>query len=249
MPLPLLAIPGLISAGVGLYQQIRGGQKAKNLKRPTRQVTAGTQEGVAMTRYGAQAGQRPGSDLARERIAGTQAGAVSQVSKAGGSAASTMAAAIGAQAQANRGMQEQDVMDAQFQQQMNTQYLSQLQNLSREQAANWEWNEAQKFQEEADAARRLQESGMQNFMGGITDAAGMGFMQKMGYFNNANGGGDLGEAVGQRLGRKERRALKQTQQNYAGAQEAVSGLNIPQPYQYQMPNLMSGLNPIEPPRY
>ena len=135
-----------------------------------------------------QGAQRPGSALARERIGGTQAATVSQVGKAGGSAASTMATTLGAQKQANRAMQEQDVMDMQFQQQQQMQYLNSLQQLAREQAMNWQWNEAQKFQEEADAARRLQEGGMQNIMGGLMTGTQLGFMKKMGYLGNDEGG-------------------------------------------------------------
>lgn len=237
MPLPLLAIPGLIQAGVGLFQNLRGKNRADSLQRPERTTPNAIQEAVARTRLGAQSGRRPGSDTAREGIGTTQAATVSQVGKAGGSAATTMAAALGAQANANKATQQQDTLDAQYRDQMNMQYLNQLQNLGREQAANWQWNEAQKFQEEADSARRLQESGLQNLMGGVGEVAGMGFMQKMGYLDGANTFGDLFKGKGA----QKKQAVTQTQTNYANAASAVAPLEVPQPYQYQAPNLLSTL--------
>jgi hypothetical protein len=191
MALPLLAIPALAQAAVGGIQWLSGQNRANNLQRPTRQTSQAVLEGVATSKYGAQAANRPGAAMAREQIASSQAGAVSQIGKAGGSAVSALGAAVGAQQETNRSMQQQDIMDAQYRQQMQTQYLQQLENLAREQAANWQWNEAQKFQEEAGAARRQQESGLQNLFGGATEATGLGFMQKMGYLEGADTFGDL----------------------------------------------------------
>lgn len=241
LPLALLALPALAKAGVGLYQNIKGKQRAKNLQRPERSTPQATLEATARARYGAQGGQRPGSAVARESIRGGQAGAVSQVSKAGGSAASTMAAALGAQQQANKSMQQQDVLDAQFQQQMQTQYLNQLQNLSREQAANWQWNEAQQFQEEASAAQRLQQSGMQNLFGGMGEAAGLGFMSKMGYLGEGMGeGGFLSNIFGGK--RKQAEAERdQAVQYLQQGQPQIPQINMPQIPQM---NFRTPLNPI-----
>jgi hypothetical protein len=186
--IPVL-IPSMLQTGIGLIQNLFGMNKAKNLKRPVRTTPGAVQEAVGRTRYQAQAGERPQSAAAKENIQTTQAGATAAASKAGGSAATTMATALGAQEQANKALQQQDYLDMQAKEQANMQYLQALDSLAREQATNWQWNEAQKFTEEADAARRLQESGGQNLFGGLNTITQHGFMKKMGYFDQGNKGG------------------------------------------------------------
>ena len=178
MPLPLLA-PALLQTAIGGMQTFFGQKRLGELERPVRTVSPAVQEGVARSRYGAQAARRPGSKEAREQITTTQAGAVSQIQKAGGTSGTTMAAALGAQKQAGRANLQENILDEQFRFKMNTQYLQQLQNLAKEQGLNFQWNQAQKFAEEAGAARSLGEAGLQNIMGGVTEATGMTFASQL----------------------------------------------------------------------
>ena len=189
MPLPLALVlgPPLVKAAIGGFQALRGQQKLNELDRPTRSTSPAIAEGAARTRYMAQAGKAPGSKIAREQITTNQAGAVSQISKAGGTASTTMAAAIGAQATANRGNQQQTVQDQRFKLGANMQYMQMLKQMAQEHQMNFRWNQAQKFEEDASAARRLTESGLQNFAGGISEAGGSAYAhQGLNVENNEN---------------------------------------------------------------
>lgn len=180
MPLPLaLLAPSILQTAIGGIQALAGQKRLGELERPVRTVSPAVQEGVARSRYLSQAGRRPGSKEAREQITTTQAGAVSQIQKAGGTSGTTMAAALGAQKQAGRANLQENVLDAQFRYKMNTQFLQQLQNLAKEQQMNFQWNQAQKFAEEAGAAQALGEAGLQNIMGGVTEGVGMGFASQL----------------------------------------------------------------------
>ena len=177
MPLPLALVlgPPLIKAAIGGVQAILGKKKLNELDRPTRTTAPSIAEGTARTRYMSQAGQAPGSQLAREQISTNQAGAVSQISKAGGTSGSTMAAAVAAQSTANRANQQQNVQDQRFKMGANMEYMQMLKMMSREHQMNFSWNQAQKFEEDASAARRMTESGMQNLVGGLSEAGGTAY--------------------------------------------------------------------------
>lgn len=201
MPVPLALIVPAVKMAIGGMQSLAAKKRLGELKRPVRTVSPAVQEGVARSRYLSQAGRRPGSKEAREQITTGQAGAVSQIQKAGGTSATTMAAAIGAHKQAGRASLQESILDEQFRSKMNTQYLRQLQNMAQEQQMNFQWNQAQKFQEEAGAAKALGGAGLQNIMGGVTEGVGMGIAgqlmgggqnqaspfwnQKMGYMGTA----------------------------------------------------------------
>ena len=202
MPLPLALVlaPALMKMAQGGMQAIQGAQRRKDLQRPTRTTAPSIAEGAARSRYLAQAGEAPGSQITREQISTTQAGAVSQISKAGGTSGTTMAAALGAQKGADRANQQQTIQDQRFKLGANMQYMQMLKQMAQEHQMNFQWNQAQKFQEEASAARRLSESGQQNIASGATEAAGTAFAynqlnqdqtqskywnQKMGYMGTA----------------------------------------------------------------
>ena len=178
LSLALLA-PSILQTAIGGAQTLFGQKRLGELERPVRTVSPAVQEGVARSKYMSQAARRPGSKEAREQITTTQAGAVSQIQKAGGTSGTTMAATLGAQKQASRANLQENVLDEQFRFKMNTQYLQQLQNLAREQGMNFQWNQAQKFAEEAGAAKALGESGLQNIMGGVTEGVGVGLASKL----------------------------------------------------------------------
>ena len=177
MPLPLALVlgPPLIKAAIGGVQTLFGMNKQNQLVRPTRTTAPSIAEGVARSRYLAQAGEAPGSQVAREQISTTQAGAVSQISKAGGTSGTTMAAAIGAQSVANKANQQQSIEDQRFKLGANMQYMQMLKQMAQEHQMNFRWNQAQKFEEDAAAARRLTESGLQNLVGGISEAGGSAY--------------------------------------------------------------------------
>jgi hypothetical protein len=191
----LMFVPSLVQTATGLFQSIKG-NKIDDIKRPERTTPQALTEAAAIAKNAYTAGRRPGSAEARERISGNQAGAVSQIQKAGGSATSTLAAALGAQKQADYSNIEQDVMDSQFNLSSMNQYLDVLNRVAQEQGINFEWNEAQKYQEDANAARYLKESGLQNIMGGLSEGAGLGYaMSKLNpnspknspYYNQSKG--------------------------------------------------------------
>lgn len=180
MPLPLaLLAPSILRTAVGGIQALAGQKRLGELERPVRTISPAVQEGVARSRYLAQAGRRPGGKEAREQITTTQAGAVSQIQKAGGTSGTTMAAALGAQKQAGRAGLQESILDEQFRSKMNTQFLQQLQNLAQEQQMNFQWNQAQKFAEEAGAAQVLGGAGLQNIMGGMTEGVGVGYASQL----------------------------------------------------------------------
>ncbi len=203
MPLPLAFVlgPPLLKAAIGGAQTMFGLGKQQNLRRPVRTTAPSIAEGTARTRFMAQAGEAPGSQIAREQIGTQQAGAVSQISKAGGTSGTTMAAALGAQKQADVASRQQSIQDQRFKLGANMQYMQMLKQMAQEHQMNFQWNQAQKFQEDADAARRLTESGMQNLVGGLSEAGGTSFAynqlmqedptqskfwnQKMGYMGTA----------------------------------------------------------------
>ena len=174
LPLGLILAPQLLKTAIGGLQSLFGKQRGDELERPVRGTSSAIEEGVARSRYLAQ-GEDPQVQFMREQALTTQAGTVSQIEKAGGTSSTTMAAALGAQKQASRTNLQAGQMGQQFKLSANTQYLQQLQGLAKEHQMNFEWNQAQKFQEEANAAQRLKEAGLQNMMTGVTEIAGGAF--------------------------------------------------------------------------
>ncbi len=174
LPLGLILAPQLLKTAIGGLQTFMGKERGDKLERPVRGTSTAVEEGVARSRFMAQ-GEDPQVQFIRDQALTTQAGTVSQIQKAGGTSSTTMAAALGAQKQANRTNLQAGQMGQQFKLSANVQYLQQLQGLAKEHQMNFEWNQAQKFQEEADAARSLTEAGLQNMMTGVTEIAGGSF--------------------------------------------------------------------------
>lgn len=179
LPLAMVLGPPLLKAAIGGIQTGFGLNKLNNLDRPTRTTAPSVSEGTARTRYMSQSGQAPGSEIVQKNIQTNQAAAVSQISKAGGTSGTTMAAAIGAQGTANKAIQQQGIQDQRFKLGANMQYMQMLKQMAEEHQMNFQWNQAQKYQDDADAAKRLTESGMQNFASGITEFGGTAYADRM----------------------------------------------------------------------
>lgn len=167
-PLTLSLILGGAQAATGAYQNIKGRQLAKQNKRPDYEVQPGYWAGLDSAQRLASQTQLPGQSMAEQQLLASQSGAINKI----GEVANSPAGALGAIAQTVGNTQQSQLDLAQkaaANYAQNQQNLQGQQNLiGQEQQNAWNWNQMEKFKEQAATASELQGSGMQNLYGSLS---------------------------------------------------------------------------------
>lgn len=179
MPIPLAITAGLGAAkiGTGIYQGIKA-SKIKP-KRPTYKVQDETKD-IAST-YGQLAqGGVPGAKMAKEDIGRATQNAVGQAGRHTSSSANILSMIGQSQGAENRAMRQAEVDRQKQQLGLIDRYMGAKDAIASEKQRAWQYNQAQKFEEEAAAKSQLQGAAMDNVMSGIQDVGGS--MIK-GYYN------------------------------------------------------------------
>lgn len=171
------AAPTLFKTGLGLAQLAQG--MGRNPKRPTMTVPSAMEESVTMARGLAQQTTDPILQAQQQQIKANLANTAESAKRVAGSGAQMLGLVAGAQQEAN---QAQVGAIGQFGQRLQGYQgllMGALNNLAGMQQQVFNYNQAQLFQEQAQAKSALFEGGAQNIFGGLNDMALMATMNKM----------------------------------------------------------------------
>lgn len=175
MALPLAAtlIP---SAALGAVQLIRGANA--DVTRPVRETPESTKNAVAVARNLTNTGL-PGQDVQLEGIKKNVANKISQVQRNAASGSDITAATTAAATSENDAVTRLGQRDAEFRTNANFGLIRALQNQAGQESQNFNFNEAQKFNEEAQRKSQLIGGGIQNINTSIQDAGTLSVMKKL----------------------------------------------------------------------
>jgi hypothetical protein len=184
--LPLIAagLPIAYQFGMGLLQN----SKANGMHpvRPEYQIPTAVTENVAMARMNANSQRMPGQALAEENLRAQQAAGMRSAGMMGGPNA---LAAMTAMTRNTQNQQNQLSAQAQAWQDKNRGVLmQQLNTLAGYQDKKWDWNQRQKFMEDAAAKAALKQAGLNNIYQGVAGIGQMGVMGMMGMFKPTGAG-------------------------------------------------------------
>ena len=164
MAIPLLAVAGVAQAGLGAYQMIKANKMKAN--RPTMQVSQEAKDIEATYGQMAQGGV-PGS---KEEIENIQKSRQNSLTQAGRytSSSGNMLQMIGQTSGQEQGAMRGAEIDRQ-KTQMNLvdMYMKAKQNVGEEKQRAWQYNLAQKYEEDASAKSAMAEGGIQNIFGAL----------------------------------------------------------------------------------
>lgn len=171
----------LVQAGMGIAEGAVKMQQGKNMlkeaeeirsanPRPVRDVMGGVKTAKGVLRNLTTSGRMPGYDQIEQDVSRGTANALRAIMETGGTGASRLNAALAAgQGQQNQ-MRQVGARGAELQRQSLQDYAGFMgSTFADEERANFDWNERQKFQENAAAASALEGAGLQNKMTGMTD--------------------------------------------------------------------------------
>ena len=165
--------PGIAKSIFGASQGLRARDLAK-MDRPTREVPAAIQEMVANAKMMAGMTQLPGQQRIEEKIGSSGATALSQAQQASPSSAATLGSLSDIYGKQMGQYADLEGMAANFWAGNQEQLQGALGTQAGWQDQAWQWNEAQPYMQQMDAARRLNEASAQNIFGGLAGAIGGG---------------------------------------------------------------------------
>jgi len=168
------AIPATLEAGIGAAQYFAGRNQAKRNDRPEMPIPEYATDALGnAVNLGSSfnfAGQQEQEQLLDQTLANT----TSNITEYADNPASALAAAV--QAGATRQQSQVGIAGTAAQDYFRRQEAvrGELNNMANWEQKTWEWNEQQKFQENAAAASALQEAGISNFFDAVNTGAGIG---------------------------------------------------------------------------
>lgn len=203
-------ISGGVQLGTGIYQAVRSSQIEAN--RPTYEIPDEIKQNLTQAQLNAIEGMpedvrnRYIDQLTRTMATGLQA----LGDRRGGIAG--VAGLARTATDANRNIA---VMDAQQRQQQEANLMNARQTMANYKDKAFDWNERQKYLEEAQAKQALAGSAMQNITGSANNVMG-GMMQSkyMDFLKGAYGGGATGNPMAKLIGGQESNMAMKRQQNY-----------------------------------
>lgn len=172
------AIGGLFKTGLGVAQMIKSGRMKP--QRPTYEPSERIAQNLAL-RQQQLGGRMAGAAEAEANLRQSTSSQLANVRQAAGSGAQLLAMGGLAQAQENRGLLGLQAQEAQdYQRRLQGVERANLAQAQEERAA-WDYNERQKYEEEARAKARVMQAGLQNTysgIGGISGMAGQAFLME-----------------------------------------------------------------------
>ena len=188
--LALASIPSLIKGIFGGFQLNKANKIESQNPRPTAEVAPAINQMVNYNQGLAQAQDIPGGEMARNQIGGATSAGINAASKlsSGAEGIGAVGKMVQSGQQAQEGLAQQT---AQYVSANQGKYANSLQELGQEQNRVWDWNKAQPYQQAAQMASQLRNSGMQNIMGGVSNLFGGAAAATTPDFNSAlaSGGG------------------------------------------------------------
>ena len=178
MPLPALALPYAIGAGVqgatALWQLAKSAQLAKT-PRPKYEIPEAAKAALANAQLMASQRELPGQSIMEQKIAGSTANAIGQMKQAADSPAAILGG-IGKLAQNEQGaLGDLAYKAANYYANNQAQLRAQLGNMGQYQANQWQWDKQMPYQKDMAASSAMLGAGLQNLYG-----AGQGIGNAMG---------------------------------------------------------------------
>jgi len=171
MPIPIMAGLAVAQAGLGAYQAIKGSKKKAD--RPTKKVSQETKD-IAST-YGQLAqGGVPGAKQEIENIQKSRQNTLAQAGRYTSSGANMLAMIGQSGAQESDAMQSAEIKRQQNKMSLINQYMNAKKMLGAEKQDAWQYNQADKYEEDASAKSAMVEGGIQNMFGALSTASAIG---------------------------------------------------------------------------
>lgn len=257
MPLPLLAIgaaaaPSIVKGISGLFQSAKGKKLARNNPRPAYEIPKEFEQNLAIAENMGQVGlPQQQYNQAVQNFSRNQANALRAFGRSGNPRG--LAGIVRAGNDATLGLDVADA-NARLNNQRNT--LGYRTMLGQQKLAQQDWNKLQKYQENAQIAANLQNSGAQNTFGGLNDLSQLGQLalmgQQMGGQNTSNdptfGGNFTKNPLLNRLLGINRQQYIGQMPGYAGVTPTTGGFKYPISlptfnYPTYQEQLLDGYNP------
>jgi len=196
MPLPIAALaiasaPSILKGVSGLFQSIKGNKMAKNNPFPTAQVNQNIAKNAAIAEQMAQTGlPQQQYNQALQNMQRNQNGVLTSLGRSANSSAG-LASVLRASNDASLNL---DVNDAQARMRNQGISMQQRGQLAGEQNRVWDWNNRQKYLQQAQAASAMQGAGKQNMFGALDGLSqvGQSFLAGGGLGSGSGGANQLG---------------------------------------------------------
>jgi hypothetical protein len=188
--IPLALAPSIAQGVLGAGQMLGG--LLKKTKRPTMKVPDAVKRATAIAEMDANQTVRPGRDIAENAIKSGSQTALSNVSRTAGSGSDIIAAMAGIKGLQDKAMQEQDLIDVDYKVKAKETLRDQLGKMGEWQNRAFQYNEAEKYDEESATKSALTEGGIQNIVGAGKEVVGQ----------NIISGGNLFEGLNKFLNKK-----------------------------------------------
>ncbi|MFN8296740.1 MAG: hypothetical protein U0T69_11125 [Chitinophagales bacterium] len=179
MGAPIAQIIGAIVGGIGDWMKIgigakqmkEGKQLAKELegKRPVLDLPQAFKEKEGYLRNAAIANSMPGQTQMEQQVEGNTANQLRSIQDSAGSGIQALTAALVANNNQNKLLNQIGVESAQYQQQNKSNLYGLLGDKANLQQKMWEFNVLQPYLEKAQQAKALKEAGPQNIITGLKD--------------------------------------------------------------------------------
>lgn len=177
-------IPSIFQMGTGITQLLRGMNKPV---RPEYIIPTAVKEAEAAAERNAAMTGMPGQAMMQGRIDENVGSALYNIKQQGG----RPAAVADILSKKNEADINLGIQGANFVQGMQRDLQNVKANVARYQDRAWDWNQMQKFQEEAAASSALQQAGMENLFSGLSNISGVASYETqnpmMSMFNNLFG--------------------------------------------------------------
>lgn len=189
----LAAIPGIVQAGAGLAQLIKGSRGQKNLQRPEYEMPAEAKNAYAMAAANyADRANAGGANYQRQAIDMAAMNALGAATQRGGGLASVSSIL----ANSNNAMQQANVGADNAMQQRLMALMAQSQNVADYRDKEFQMNKYAPYVQKYNENREMLGAGMQNMFGGLNNLSSLQMMSKMMKDSKTPTIQDLGQRAG-----------------------------------------------------
>lgn len=181
--------PQAIASGVKGALSAAQAIKASTIddKRPKKRTPESVKQATDLTRRLSLITKQPGSTRAENRIQQSAADAVSRAQESSNSAGDVLNTVGGIQGNTNEAMRNLSAQEGQYMARQDQNYVNQLNREGRYEESNWQYNQAQRYDEQARTKSALTQSSLANLDSAVSNYATYDFARQLyGFDNEAN---------------------------------------------------------------
>lgn len=179
----IAALPGLMKAGTGISQMIKGNQYA-DTKAPPYEIPSAVYESLNNIKGLASQNQLPGQPRIEENIRSSSADAINSLKELSGSSTDSVLGLGAIAGKEQKAMSNLGIEAANRQDKMKLLVSQALDQLSQQQEKKWQYDKYMPYANAMSAAQRLSNAGNLNVNSGLSDTAGVGAYWAKGRNNN-----------------------------------------------------------------